>query len=85
MDFEPLKRAYRNWRRMHVCARPPAMPEPFFATDDVDALNMFFQTHPVAATGGPGSADILHGSTSSSPTMEVPSTGVKPSSARSVA
>lgn len=61
MDFEPLKRAYRNWRRMHVCARPPAMPEPFFATDDVDALNMFFQTHPVAATGGPGSADILHG------------------------
>ena len=61
MDFEPIKRAYRNWRRMHVCARPPSMPEPFFATDDVDAVNRFFQNTPVDVTDDSGSPGVLPG------------------------
>jgi hypothetical protein len=61
MDFEPIKRAYRNWRRMHACARPPAMPEPFFATDDVDAVNRFFQNKPVDVTDDSGSLGMLPG------------------------
>lgn len=61
MDFEPIKRTYRNWRRMHVCARPPNMPEPFFATDDVEELKRFFQGRPVDAPVDLQSAHSLAG------------------------
>lgn len=61
MDFEPIKRAYRNWRRMHVCPRPPDMPEPFFATDDVETLARFFRDNPVETPDEPGHDDVLSG------------------------
>jgi len=61
MDFERIKRSYRNWRRMHVCARPPDMPEPFFATDDLDELHRFFQSTSVETKIDPGPARVLNG------------------------
>jgi SAM-dependent methyltransferase len=61
MDFERIKRAYRNWRRMHVRARPPTMPEPFFATDDVNELHRFFRDTPGGAESDLETAEVLNG------------------------
>jgi SAM-dependent methyltransferase len=45
MDFEPLKRSYRNWRRQWgrvLRPRPHNLPEPFHRAPDIQALHEFF-------------------------------------------
>jgi SAM-dependent methyltransferase len=61
MDFEPLERGFRNWRRTWSRIRPPDLPEPFHYAANIGAVRDFFSRQGTAAQAPSGSAQALHG------------------------
>lgn len=61
MDFEPLERFYRNWRRVRERVRPASLPEPFHEAADIPALRRIFSAHSTDLQTRSGTAGALSG------------------------
>ena len=61
MDFEPLKRAWRNWRRQRGRVRPPHLPKPFQHATDIRALPAIFSAQRAQEAFNPDAATVLRG------------------------
>jgi len=61
IDFEPLQRSYRNWRRKRNRVLPSALPEPFIHAADIGAVHDFSSALKSEAKAVPDSLEALNG------------------------
>jgi SAM-dependent methyltransferase len=61
IDFEPLRRSYRNWHRKRRRVLPPVLPAPFHYVEDISALHEYFSTHEPGLDRLKDPIQLLHG------------------------